>query len=58
MGRIRLAASIRARLLVAASGLAVSGGVWLEADPGWALIVGGVLGAGYGLLLMDIDEEG
>lgn len=57
MGRLRLTAPRRARLLVAISGGCVAAGVWQQFGQAWGLIVGGGLGIAYGLLMVDVDEE-
>lgn len=48
----------RARAVVAAGGASLTSGVWLEFGKSWGLVAGGVLGIAYGLLLIDVDEEG
>jgi hypothetical protein len=49
--------AVRAKSFVLGSGGLVSAGVWQEIGHGWGLVVGGVLGIGYGLVLMDADGE-
>lgn len=48
--------TLLAKLLVALSLAAVTGGVAVLAGLGWALVAGGIFGVAYSLTLVDLDE--
>jgi hypothetical protein len=48
---------LRARAVLLAGEMAVTGGVWDLHGRGWALVVGGVFAAAFGLLVMDVDAR-
>lgn len=54
---VRQRQSALAALLVALSFVAVAAGVGILFGLGWALVAAGILGAAYGLLLVDVDEK-
>lgn len=53
MGRLRVAT-----LLIVVGAVVAVTGVWQQFGRAWGLIAAGVLGIGYGLLLVDVDGEG